>query len=69
MHQYAKIIGHGSALPQSPISNDELAEKLAKQGVETSGEWIQSRTGIRQRYIAEDGVQTSDLAVEAAKNA
>lgn len=69
MHQYAKIIGHGSALPKSAVTNLELAEQLAEQGVETSDEWIQSRTGIRQRYIAEDGVQTSDLAVQAAKKA
>ena len=59
MNQYAKIVGHGSALPKSAISNHELAEKLAQQGVETSDEWIQSRTGIRQRYIAEEGVKTS----------
>ena len=69
MNQYAKIVGHGSALPKSAISNHELAEKLAKQGVETSDEWIQSRTGIRQRYIAEEGVKTSDLAVQAAHKA
>lgn len=69
MNQYAKIVGHGSALPKSAISNHELAEKLAKQGVETSDEWIQTRTGIRQRYIAEEGVKTSDLAVQAANKA
>ena len=69
MNLYAKIVGHGSALPKSAISNHELAEKLAKQGVETSDEWIQSRTGIRQRYIAEEGVKTSDLAVQAAHKA
>nr|WP_181778534.1 beta-ketoacyl-ACP synthase III [Oligella urethralis] len=69
VHQYAKIIGHGSALPKSAISNDELAKQLAAQGVETSDEWIQYRTGIRQRHIADASVQTSDLAVEAAKNA
>lgn len=69
MHQYAKIIGHGSALPKSAVTNQELADQLAAQGVETSDEWIQSRTGIRQRHIAEAGTQTSDLAVAAAKNA
>ena len=69
MNQYAKIVGHGSALPKSAISNHELAEKLAQQGVETSDEWIQSRTGIRQRYIAEEGVKTSDLALQAANKA
>lgn len=69
MHQYAKIIGHGSALPHQPITNDELVERLAQQGVETSDEWIHSRTGIRQRYLADASLQTSDLAAEAARRA
>ena len=44
--RFAKIIGSGSALPEHIVSNDELAEKLAQKGLETSDEWIVSRTGI-----------------------
>jgi 3-oxoacyl-[acyl-carrier-protein] synthase-3 len=66
---FSKIIGTGSYLPPQVVTNDELAARLAKNGIETSDEWITSRTGIRQRYIAEDHVQTSDLAVAAAQKA
>ncbi len=59
-----KILGTGRALPPRVVTNDDLA-KL----VETSDEWIQSRTGIRERRIAEDAVATSDLATEAALKA
>lgn len=69
MSQYAKLIGSGSALPSNLVSNDELAAKLAAKGIETSDEWIQTRTGIKQRYLAEPGQKTSDLATQAAKNA
>lgn len=59
---YSKIISCGSALPKNLVSNDELPEHL-----ETSDEWIRSRTGITQRYIAGEGELTSDLAAKAAK--
>ncbi len=58
----SQIIGWGSYLPQKVLTNDELARRI-----DTSDEWITSRTGIRQRHIAATGEQTSDLAVEAAK--
>lgn len=58
-----KIIGTGSARPNKTLTNDELA-KL----VDTSDEWITSRTGIKSRYIS-DGVSTTQLAVEAAQKA
>lgn len=61
--KYASIIGTGSYLPDSILTNDDMA-KL----VETSDEWIASRTGIRQRRISK-GENTSDLAYEAAKKA
>jgi len=61
---YARITGTGSYLPARCLSNKDL-EAL----VDTSDEWIVSRTGIRQRHIAADGQFTSDLATEAAKNA
>ena len=67
--QYSRIIGTGSYLPDDVVSNDELAARLATQGIETSDEWIVSRTGIRQRHIADDNTKTSDLAVKAAERA
>lgn len=66
---YAKIIGTGSYLPPKRITNDELAAILAKQGVETSDEWIKTRSGIEARHYADEGVQSSDLGAEAAKRA
>lgn len=67
MGQYSKIIGTGSVLPQQAVSNDELAERLAASGVETSDEWIRTRTGICQRHIASPDTQSSDLAAQAAQ--
>jgi 3-oxoacyl-[acyl-carrier-protein] synthase III len=61
---YTRIIATGSALPERVVTNADL-EKI----VDTSDEWIHSRTGIRQRHIAADGETTGDLAYEAAKNA
>lgn len=58
------IAGTGSYVPEKVLSNADL-EKM----VDTSDEWITSRTGIRERRIAADGQTTSDLATEAAKQA
>jgi len=58
----AKIIGTGSYLPERIMTNEDW-EKL----VETSDEWIVSRTGIKQRHIAADNEATSDMIVKAAK--
>jgi phosphate acyltransferase len=66
---YSRISGTGSALPERAVSNAELAAELAQRGIETSDDWIVSRTGIRQRYIADAGCSTTDLAVDAARNA
>ena len=62
--QYAKILGTGSYLPANRVSNEELAKF-----VDTSDEWIYTRTGIKNRHIAADDEKTSDLAVQAAKAA
>ena len=62
---YARIAGIGSFLPGSPVSNDDLI----KRGVDTSDEWIVTRTGIRSRHLAEAGVMSSDLALEASRRA
>ena len=58
-----KIIGTGSALPERIVSNDDLAQIM-----ETSDEWIRSRTGIGTRHLATVETTTS-LSVEAAKRA
>jgi 3-oxoacyl-[acyl-carrier-protein] synthase-3 len=60
----ARIAGTGSFVPPKVLSNRDL-ERL----VETSDEWISSRTGIQERRIAENGVPSSDLAAEAARQA
>ncbi|MBI3731056.1 MAG: ketoacyl-ACP synthase III [Burkholderiales bacterium] len=64
---YSKIIGTGSYLPPKKVSNQELTDQLAAKGIETSDEWIFSRSGISFRHYAEPSVSTSDMAVEAAK--
>ena len=58
------ITGTGSALPAKCVTNADLAAR-----VDTSDEWIVERTGIRQRYIADDSETTSTLATAAARNA
>ena len=60
----ARIIGCGSYLPERVLTNAELATT-----VDTSDEWIVTRTGIRQRHIVAEGEKTSDLAVKAAERA
>ncbi len=67
--QFSRIAGTGSHLPPRRLSNDALARQLAEQGVETSGQWIVERTGIRARHFADDGVACSDLALLAARDA
>lgn len=69
MTVFAKIIGTGSCLPPKRVTNDELAATLAAAGVETSDEWIRSRSGIAARHYAENDVRSSDLGAQAAKNA
>jgi 3-oxoacyl-[acyl-carrier-protein] synthase-3 len=58
------VLGVGSALPKRRVTNEELAER-----VDTSDQWIVERTGIRSRYVAEDGETTASLATEAARRA
>jgi len=61
---YARIIGTGSYLPERVLTNGDLEQK-----VETTDEWIYSRTGIRQRHVAAEGQVASDLALEASRRA
>jgi len=67
--RYSRIAGTGSYLPPRRITNDELAAQLARDGVETSDQWIIERTGIKARHFADPDVTSSDLAVQAAKRA
>ena len=69
MTRYSKIIGTGRFLPPNRVTNAQLAAQLAEKGVETSDEWIVSRSGIAARHYAEPDMMSSDLAVEAAKQA
>lgn len=69
MTLYSKIVGTGSYLPPKRVTNDDLAKQLAEKGIETSDEWIVSRSGISARHYAEDDVLSSDLAVIAAQRA
>lgn len=69
MRRYSRITGTGSYLPPRRLTNADLVAELAKQGVESSDEWIVERTGIRARHFVADGVFSSDLALEAAKKA
>ena len=69
MTPYSKIIGTGSFLPPRRVSNAELTQRLAADGIETSDEWIFSRSGISARHYVESGVLASDLGVEAGRRA
>ena len=69
MTVYSKIIGTGSYLPARRVSNEELTAMLAERGLETSDEWISSRSGISARYYAAADQNSSDLAVLAAQRA
>ncbi len=60
----AIAIGCGHHLPERILTNEELSRR-----VDTSDEWIRTRTGIRQRHIVAEGEQTSDLAIAAARKA
>jgi len=69
MTSYSKIIGTGSYLPERRVTNHDLAAELAAKGIETSDEWIVSRSGIAARHYAADHEKSSDLATEAARRA
>ena len=68
----ARITGTGSAFPEKRVTNDDLAQKLAKLSVETDDSWIQARTGIKERRMsaAENFAEhNSSLGAVAAQNA
>ena len=69
MRTYARITGTGSYLPPRRLTNADLVAELATQSVASSDEWIVERTGIRARHFADAGMFSSDLALEASKQA
>ena len=69
MTHFSRITGTGSYLPPRRLSNADLVTQLAAQGVESSDDWIVERTGIRARHFADAGVFTSDLALQACRQA
>ncbi|EKS73046.1 MULTISPECIES: beta-ketoacyl-ACP synthase III [Caballeronia] len=66
---YSRVLGTGSYLPSERVTNQDLADRLAKQGVETNDEWIVARTGIHARHFAAPDQTTSDLALIASQKA
>ncbi|MEK6245674.1 MAG: beta-ketoacyl-ACP synthase III [Pseudomonadota bacterium] len=60
----SRIVGTGSYLPPRVVTNEELSKTL-----DTSDAWIQERTGIKQRHIADASQASSDLALEASRRA
>ena len=60
----AVIAGTGSFVPEKVLTNEDFARM-----VDTSDEWITTRTGIKTRHIADNGMTTSDMAVEAGRRA
>jgi len=67
MKIYSRISGTGSFLPPRRLTNADLVQELAAQGVETNEKWIVERTGIQARHFAAVGVCSSDLALEASR--
>jgi len=60
----SQVVGCGSYLPERVVTNAELAARI-----DTTDEWITSRSGIRQRHVAAEGEITSDLAIQACDRA
>jgi 3-oxoacyl-[acyl-carrier-protein] synthase-3 len=61
---WSRIVGTGSYLPAKVVTNEDLARRM-----DTSDEWIRTRTGIRQRHIAAPSQASSDLGAEASRAA
>ena len=67
--RFSRITGTGSVLPPRRLTNGDMVAMLAERGIETSDDWIVERTGIRARHFADDGVNSSDLALTACRHA
>ncbi|MEO8158549.1 MAG: beta-ketoacyl-ACP synthase III [Betaproteobacteria bacterium] len=61
---FSRVIGTGSYLPEKVVTNEDLART-----VDTTDEWVRTRTGISSRHIAADGQMASDLALVASQRA
>ena len=64
MASISRILGCGSDLPEKILTNDDLSKMI-----DTSDEWITTRTGVKSRHIAAEGEFTSDIAFRAAERA
>lgn len=67
--RFSRVIGVGAALPARRVTNADLAADLATRGIETSDEWIVTRTGIRQRWLVGPDESTTTLGTRAAREA
>lgn len=65
MQIFSRLTGTGSYLPGNPVSNHDLVAR----GIDSSDEWIVTRTGIRARHLAAPGEQSSQMAAKAAAQA
>ena len=61
---HANLVGWGMSVPDNVLTNDDLA-----QMVDTSDEWIRSRSGIVERHIVEEGETTKTMSVDASRKA
>ena len=62
---FSRIAGIGSYLPGQPVTNADLVQR----GIDTSDEWVTTRTGIKSRHLADANCTSSDLALEASRRA
>lgn len=69
LSKFSRIAGTGSFLPPHRVPNQELVERLARDGLDTSDEWIVERTGIKARHFAEPDVTSSQLGLQASLRA
>lgn len=69
MSKFSRIAGTGSFLPPHRVPNQELVERLARDGLGTSDQWIVERTGIKARHFAEPDVTSSQLGLQASLRA
>ncbi len=69
LSKFSRIAGTGSFLPPHRVPNQELVERLARDGLDTSDQWIVERTGIKARHFAEPDVTSSQLGLQASLRA
>jgi 3-oxoacyl-[acyl-carrier-protein] synthase-3 len=67
--RFSRIAGTGSCLPPRRVTNQELVDQLAAEGIASSDEWIVERTGIKARHFAEPDVTSSMLGLQASLQA